>query len=89
MANFVLIAITIVIAGLRFVIVPRLDLPTAEGSYEAFAHLFVGALFGAWLAMWRGWKLREPGYSMWLWLGLASAVSLLELVMFVIQKTGC
>jgi hypothetical protein len=65
-----------VIVG-RLLIVPRLDLPTAEGSYEAFAHLFVGGLFGAWMV-----KRTE-----WLWLSLAIAASILELVIFIVQKS--
>jgi hypothetical protein len=55
---------------------PRLDLPTAQGSYEAFAHLFVGGLFGAWVV--KRTKL--------LWLVLAVSVSILELVLFIVQK---
>ena len=78
MTNIVLILVTALIGALRFVIVHRLDLPTAEGSYEALSHLFVGGLFGAWFVR------RDK----WLWLILAVSVSLLELVMFLIQKAG-
>lgn len=76
--NYLLMLVTAAIALLRFEITPRLDLPTATGSYEAFAHLFVGGLIGAWLV-----KRTE-----WLWLEMAVAVSLLELVMFLVQKSG-
>lgn len=59
----------------RCIITPRLDLPTAEGSYEAFAHLFVGALFGAGIT-------RKDAF----WFGIAIGLSLFELVMFLLQK---
>ena len=49
MTDTVLVLLTLVVAGLRCLMAPRLDLPTAQGSYEAFAHLFVGGLFGAWM----------------------------------------
>ncbi len=76
MKNFILLLTTLLIAGLRFVIEPRLNLPTSEGSYEAFAHLFVGGLIGAWLVKRSEWK----------WLAMAIGVSLVELVMFILQK---
>jgi hypothetical protein len=72
----VLVLLTLVVAGVRCLMAPRLDLPTAQGSYEAFAHLFVGGLFGAWVV--RRTKL--------LWLVLAASVSILELVLFIVQK---
>ena len=74
----ILLAITVAIGLLRFTITPRLDLPTAEGSYEAVAHLFVGGLFGAWAVK----------RSEWAWLAMAVGVSLLELVLFFVQKAG-
>lgn len=77
MNNFSLVLFAVVIGVLRFVITPRLNLPTAEGSYEAVAHLFVGGLFGAWLV--------KPKKA--LWCATAVGLSLLELVMFVAQKS--
>lgn len=76
MTNVLLIIVTLAIAIGRFYITPRLDLPTTTGTYEAIAHLFVGGLFGAWLM----------DRCQWVWLCLALGVSLLELVMFLIQK---
>jgi len=78
MLNFALLLVTVAIGVARFLITPRLDLPTAGGSYEAFAHLFVGGLFGAWVVK----------RSQWPWLVMAIAVSLLELVMFLVQKNA-
>jgi hypothetical protein len=72
----------------RFLITPRLNLPTAEGSYEAFAHLFVGGLFGAWLkskdqrAVYFNWYQSRDKFLWWSFWGLSA----LELVMFLIQK---
>ena len=77
MANALLYAIAALIAVGRFLIMPRLDVPTAEGCYEAFAHLFVGFLFGGW-AVSKGTR--------WNWLALAAAISLLELAVFIEQK---
>ncbi len=70
-----LLLTTLAIAAVRFLIEPRLDLPTATGSYEAVAHLFVGGLFGAWLV-----NRQRPLLLM------AVSVSLLELIMFLVQK---
>ena len=46
-----------------------------EGSYEAFAHLFVGALIGAWLVK------RER-----LYLGLIVALSIVELASALLKR---
>jgi hypothetical protein len=76
MKTIIIYAISISIGIGRFFITPRLNLPTVEGSYEAFSHLFVGGLFGAWLA-----KRTE-----WRWLVAALALSVFELAAFLIQK---
>lgn len=71
----------------RLAIKPRLDIPTVEGSFEAFAHLFVGGLFGFWLAR-RGTpdEAIEPyGLRM---MFLAFVLSAFELFLFLIQKFG-
>jgi len=111
MIDLALISVTIIVAVLRFIITPRLNLPTAEGSYEAFAHLFVGGLFGAWIVTTDWKRYRYPWCSslfctdgiipcwncmpkeLWrvcrnLYFLLAIGVSLLELAMFVIQKSA-
>lgn len=72
----ILILLGISLAVLRFTITPRLELPTASGSYEAAAHLFVGGLIGAWIVNWRKW----------VWLAVAIAVTVVEVVAFMIQK---
>lgn len=64
----------------RFLIEPRFDLPTATGSYEAFVHLWVGGLIGYW------WATRRGHGSLYLY--LAIFITLLEVVMFVVQKKG-
>lgn len=70
----------------RMLIVPRLDLPTATGSYEAFAHLFVGYLIGAW------WRDRQVGKLLGWYKGIApyGLVAILltafEVIIFVVQK---
>lgn len=74
--NILLILITLAFGLMRFFITPRLNLPTATGSYEAFVHLFVGGLFCGWLV----------DRSKRLWLGLAIALTGLEVVMFIVQK---
>jgi hypothetical protein len=76
-----LIVVTVILAVGRFFITPRLDLPTATGSYEAVAHLFVGGLIGVWLAS-SNVKLGR------LCLGLTIAFSLLEVIVFVVQKNA-
>ncbi len=59
--------------------VARFYMPThalsPHGSYEAFAHLFVGGLIGAWLAT------KDKFYG---WLALA--LSVLELVAFTVGR---
>jgi hypothetical protein len=73
----ILVSLCCLFAMLRMHITPRLNLPTLEGSFEAFSHLFVGGLFGAWLIS-RDRQL--------LWSGIG--ISLFELIMFIIQKWG-
>lgn len=82
----VLLMSLFVVVG-RFLIEPRLDLPTSEGTYEALAHLFVGGLIGVWFVR-RGTRAetidsygRDCGY-------LAIALSAFELVFFLVQKYG-
>ena len=48
---------------------------SAEGSYEAFAHLFVGGLIGAWLVT------RER-----LYLGLVIGLSIVELATALLKR---
>ena len=69
-ASVILVAVGFAIG--RFFITPRLDLPTAEGSYEAFAHLFVGGCFGFSVGR-RDWR---PAI-------VAIALSLVELFAFI------
>lgn len=70
--------ITAVLLGLtRLAITPRLNLPTATGTYEAVAHLFVGGMFGWWLST------RSK-----LALQIIVALSALELLCFGIQRFG-
>lgn len=76
------------IAIARLFITPRLNVPTAEGSYEAVAHLFVGGLFGAW---WMHYSHDEMNFhevtkSRNYFLFIALGPSLFELGMFLIQK---
>jgi len=72
----------------RMLIVPRLDLPTATGSYEAFAHLFVGFLIGAW------WRDRQVGKLLGWYQGVTPyglvviLLTAFEVIMFVVQKRG-
>lgn len=77
MIDALLALVALVVGVLRLLITPRLDLPTTEGCYEAFAHIFVGGLFGAWL-------VRRPAKS--LWLVLALCISTVELTAFLVQK---
>jgi hypothetical protein len=48
---------------------------SAQGSYEAFAHLFVGGLIGAWLVT----RAR-------LYLGLVIVLSIVELVSALLKR---
>lgn len=91
--------VTLFFGLLRFVITPRLDLPTATGSYEAFAHLWVGGLIGAAVAFHLcvfiiqgrsicsvyAAEVQFFRHAKWCWL-LAVSLSALELVMFLLQK---
>lgn len=67
--------ITLAFGVMRFFITPRLDLPTMTGCYEAFVHLFVGGLIGAYIVK------RNS-----VWLVLAVCITILEVVMFLVQK---
>ena len=80
--NVALLIVTLGLAIQRFRIVPRLNLPTAEGSYEAIAHLFVGGLIGAAFAT-------SVKASRWWYWSLAIGISLVELVCFIVQKAEC
>jgi hypothetical protein len=73
MKTSVLAAVSLSFATGRF-FVPTHELSKA-GTYEAFAHLFVGGLVGAWLAT------REMCY---LWLALA--LSAVELTAFLMTR---
>lgn len=66
---FLLVFLAVCIAVARFFI-PAHPL-SPHGSYEAFAHLFVGGLIGAWLVSRR-----------WLYLWLVIVLSAVELVAF-------
>lgn len=97
--KFFVLWFTIFLGTLRFTITPRLDLPTATGSYEAVTHLWVGGLFGAALAFSicrdisqarqcfstynSECKFWEYEKNCWI---LGTALSLVELVMFLVQK---
>lgn len=87
MAVLFVIASAVVLVVGRFLITPRLDVPTMVGCYEAFAHLFVGGLFGVWFNRkgTRAEAICPIGFDC---LVLAIALSLFELVMFLIQKFG-
>ena len=100
MGRGLVVCMTLCIGAWRFVITPRLDLPTATGSYEAVAHLWDGLLFGAGFVFLRVAKqlrnsveylprlcdqYRKEGWSC-LWLG--GSIAILELVMFILQKWG-
>lgn len=88
MEKYILGIVTLSIVVGRILIVPRLDIPTTTGSYEAFAHLFVGALIGAW------WRDREVSKLLGWYQGitpygsLAIALTMLEVIIFVVQKRG-
>ena len=87
--KYLLILVALICAGGRFLIVPRLNLPTFEGGYEAFAHLFVGFLMGCWSV-----TAGSPGSAderdEWrgLFKFLTLALTLLEIAMFAVQKRG-
>jgi len=87
MQRFVVLASAAVVVLGRFAIEPRLDLPTMEGSYEAFAHLFVGGLFGACLASQGTRHDAIYGDSAFYFL-LGLMLSLFELAIFLVQKFG-
>lgn len=83
------VALAAVCAIGRFLIVPRLDIPTFEGCYESFAHLFVGFLIGVWIVVAGSPgspRERDDWRSLCKWTVIG--LSLLEIVMFAIQKRG-
>lgn len=83
----VLILITVAFAVGRLFITPRLNLPTAEGCYEALVHVFVGALIGGWAVTFAiDIDRLRPFESRHLWLNLAVILTLFEIIVFVIQK---
>ena len=61
----------------RFLIEPRLNLPTSTGSYEAMTHIYVGVLLGVWLC--RGPYATTAGFH-------ALGITVVEVVAFTIQK---
>lgn len=74
---------TICVALGRFLIEPRLGVPTAEGAYEAAAHLLVGFLV---LVAVYDWRERAGPARLYLLIGVG--LSVLELAMFLAQKMG-
>ena len=71
----VLITVAIALGIGRLFITPRLKIPTWSGSYEAFAHLFVGGLIGAYLVAPCGF------YG-----AMIGCLSVWEIVAFAIQR---
>ncbi len=81
--KYTLIVFTILVGVGRFFIEPRLNIPTSTGFYEALAHIHVGLLIGIWLA-----KRKEPGNLARLCFWQMIAITVLEIVMFAIQKNA-
>ena len=77
MLHALVVLLAIILGVGRFLITPRLNLPTAEGVYEAFAHLFIGALIGA--AAVRRSRL---------YVTVVVGLTLIELVAFLVQRRG-
>ena len=73
--SIVLITVAIALGIGRLFITPRLKIPTWSGSYEAFAHLFVGGLIGACV-------VAPCGLYAW----LIGALSVWEIAAFAIQR---
>lgn len=84
--SLALVGAIVVVLG-RVLVEPRLDLPTVEGSCEAFAHLFVGGLFGACLAS-RGTRHDAIYGDSTFYFLLGTMLSLFELAIFLVQKFG-
>lgn len=59
----VVVGVALLFAVARF-FVPHGPAPSLPGTYQAFAHLFVGGLFGGWLAR------RDRNWLWWLAAGL-------------------
>lgn len=86
------VAVTLAVG--RFLITPRLDLPTTTGCYESAAHMFVGGLFA--LGAFCRHLDRRPlavvvSTVRGAWfpcLAMASALTALEIVVFAGQKWG-
>lgn len=77
-----LIFLTVLVILGRLLIEPRLDLPTFEGSYEAFAHLFVGYLFGVAFFYYKFDRRLKNNFQLW----IGVILSVFELIMFLYQK---
>jgi hypothetical protein len=74
------IALTLLTILGRILITPRLtSVPSAEGSYEAFAHMFVGGLLMVGIYD----RHNEHARTYW-WLGWA--LGIYELIYFLVQK---
>ena len=87
--KYTIVLLALICAGGRFLIVPRLNLPTDEGSYEAFSHLLVGFLIGVWsVVAGSPGSPRERDDWRRLCKCLVISLTLLEIVMFAIQKRG-
>jgi hypothetical protein len=69
MVNYMLIAIALLFGIARFFI--PVHPVSAFGSYEAFAHLFIGGLIGAWLVS-----------RKWVYLSLVLALTAVETFVF-------
>lgn len=81
-----IVLLALICAGGRFLIVPRLDLPTATGCYESFAHLFVGFLIGVWSGSPGSPRERDDWRRLCKWIVIG--LTLLEVVAFAVQKRG-
>lgn len=69
MTNLVLILLAALFSVIRFSI--PVHQPSLPGSYEAFAHLFVGGLIGAWAVS-----------RKWIYMWIVLALSAVELFAF-------
>lgn len=88
MKSFI-VFLALLCAGGRFLITPRLDLPTFTGSYEAMSHLFVGFLIGIWsVSAGDCGSLKERDDWRILCKSLVLSLTLLEIVAFAVQKRG-
>lgn len=77
--------VVLVVAAARFIIpMPGLDVSLAS-LFKDFAHLFVGGLFGASIALTacRGWK---DHYVVRFWV-LSWGLAIIEVVAFLVQRS--